>query len=117
VPQIQQVQWYLGYDDKFIYLAMRSPHPEGIYPVARVKEDALVSGAPAVLFEDLAGRDLVIQLVRTDSCTGMCFAGWVGAPWMAWDRFARVDFRPDARSGSQGGTNEGMRNEGMRNEE
>ena len=174
VPEIQQVQWYLGYDDKFLYLAMRSPHPEGTYPVARIKEDDLVSGAPPILFEDhvevqilthgrrdqaktpgmgfykimanpkaakvdqylyngtvgtehlwsmggplqchvtadawelemavelgrmgiedLNGRDLVIQLVRTDSCTGMYFAGWVGASWMAWDRFAQVEFVPE----------------------
>ncbi len=174
VPRIQQVQWFLGYDDRYLYLAMRSPHPKGTYPVARVKEDDLVMGHAAVLFEDhvevqilthgrrdlastqgngfykimanpkgarvdqfffngtpgtelawsmggpvkcrvtpdtwelemavelgrmdlesLDGRDLVIQLVRTDSCTGMYFAGWVGAPWLAWSRFARVDFSPD----------------------
>ena len=174
VPEIQQVQWYLGYDEEFPYLAMRSPHPEGTYPVARTKEDDLVAGHPPILFEDhvevqilthgrrdqattqgkgfykimanpkgtkvdqylyngtvgteelwsmggplkchvtpdawelemavelgrlgiesLDGRDLVIQLVRTDSCTGMYFAGWVGAPWLAWNRFAQVSFVPE----------------------
>ncbi len=175
VPEVQQVQWFLGYDDKYLYLAMRSPHPKGTYPVARVKEDDLVIGHPAVLFEDhvevqilthgrrdlattqghgfykimanakgavvdefhyngtdgsellwsmggpvkcsvtpemwelemavelgrmniksLDGRSLVIQLVRTDSCTGMYFAGWVGDAWLAWNRFAEVDFAADS---------------------
>ncbi len=173
VPRIQQVQWFLGYDDTYLYMAMRSPHPEGTYPVARVKEDDLIIGHPAVLFEDhveiqilthgrrdqastqgkgfykvmanpkaaivdeflfngtdgteqlwamggpvkcrvtksvwelelaieigrldiasLDARDLVIQLVRTDSCTGMYFAGLVGTHWMDWQRFARMDFVP-----------------------
>lgn len=174
VPQIQQVQWYLGYDDKFLYLAMRSPHPKGTYPLARVKENDVVSGNAQVLFEDhvevqllthkrdeattqgkgfykimanpkaaivdqylfngtlgteelwamggplkchvtpecwelemaveigrlkldkLDNRDLVIQLVRTDYCGGMYFAGWVGAPWLNWKQFAQVSFAPDS---------------------
>ncbi|MBT3375599.1 MAG: hypothetical protein HN742_38690 [Lentisphaerae bacterium] len=174
VPEIQQVQWYLGYDDTFLYLAMRSPHPKGTYPVARVKENDLVERHAPILFEDhvevqilshgrrdlatkqgkgfykimanaksayideylyngtigteqlwsmggpvkchvttdawelemaveigrlkvkkLDNRDLVMQLVRTDSCTGMYFAGWVGAPWLAWDSFPQVSFAPD----------------------
>ena len=33
-PQIQQPTFYLGYDDKFLYLAMNSPNPRGKYPVA-----------------------------------------------------------------------------------
>ena len=28
-PQIQQATFYLGYDDKFLYLAMNSPNPRG----------------------------------------------------------------------------------------
>ncbi len=174
VPEVQQVQWFLAYDDTYLYLAMRSPHPKGTYPVARVKENDLVIGHPAVLFEDhievqilthgrrdlattqghgfykimanakaavmdeflyngtdgseslwsmggplkcrvtpevwelemavelarmdienLDGRDLVIQLVRTDSCTGMYFAGWVGTSWLSWGQFAQVSFVPD----------------------
>ena len=177
VPEIQQVQWYLGYDNKFLYLAMRSPHPKGTYPVARVKENDLVVGHPLVLFEDhveiqilthgrreqattqgkgfykimvnpkaaimdqylyngtvgteelwsmggpakchvtteawelelaveigrlelkgLDGRELVMQLVRTDSCTGMYFAGWVGAAWLSWGIFPQVSFEPDTPS-------------------
>jgi len=174
VPKIQQVQWYLAFDDKFLYLAMRSTHPRGTYPVARTKENDLVSGHAQILFEDhvevqilthgrrdqattqgkgfykimanpkgalvdqylfngtvgteelwsmggplechvtpdkwelemavelgrlgvskLDNRDLVIQLVRTDSCTGMYFAGWVGEAWLAWHRFAQVSFASD----------------------
>lgn len=166
VPEIQQVVWYLGFDERFLYLAMRSPQKKGTYPVARCKEN----DSMAVLFEDhvevqicpfprekatrpgtgffkmmvnpkaamidqylfngtvgteelwstggeakctvtedhwdlemaveirrlkvdkLDGRDLTIQLVRTDSCTGIYFAGWVPASWLEWKRFAQVDF-------------------------
>ncbi len=166
VPEVQQVVWYLGYDDTYLYLAMRSPHPRGTYPVARVKEDDNIG----VLFEDhveiqicpferdkatrpgvgffkimvnpkgamidqylfngtpgteelwstggetkcsvtqdywdlelsveiarlkvtkLEGRSLVMQLVRTDFCGGIYFAGWVNAPWLSWGRFAEVQF-------------------------
>jgi len=38
VPQFQDVVWYLGYDDRNIYMAMHSPHPEGTLPFARIKE-------------------------------------------------------------------------------
>ena len=34
MPEIQQVTFYLGYDDKYVYLAMHSPHKEGTYPSA-----------------------------------------------------------------------------------
>ncbi len=166
VPEVQQVVWYLGYDDTYLYLAMRSPNPKGTYPVARVKEDDDIG----VLFEDhveiqlcpfdrdkatrpgvgffkmmvnpkaamidqylfngtpgteelwstggetkcsvspeywdlemsveiarlkipkLEGRSLVVQLVRTDFCGGIYFAGWVNAAWLSWDRFAEVSF-------------------------
>lgn len=166
VPEIQQVVWHIGFDDKYLYLAMRSPQKRGTFPVARCKEDDNM----AVLFEDhveiqicpwdrakatrpgvgfykmmvnpkaamidqylfngtvgteelwstggavkcsvtpdhwdlemaieitrlkvkkLDGRDLTIQLVRTDSCTGIYFAGWTNASWLEWSRFAQVDF-------------------------
>lgn len=166
VPEIQQVVWYLGFDEKYLYLAMRSPHAKGTYPVARVKDADSID----VLFEDhvevqicpfdrtkatrpgvgffkmmvnpkgamidqhyfngtvgteelwstggevkcsvtedrwdlemsieiarlrtqkLDGRDLTIQLVRTDSCNGIYFAGLVNATWLEWKRFAKVDF-------------------------
>ncbi len=45
---IQQVYFYIGYDDKYMYLAMHSPHKEGTYPQARCKSD----DDKAVLFED-----------------------------------------------------------------
>ena len=48
VPNVQQVTFYLGYDDRFLYLAMHSPHKEGTYPRARCKEN----DNGAVLFED-----------------------------------------------------------------
>lgn len=47
-PPIQQVTFYMGYDDKYLYLAMHSPHKEGTYPQARCKSDDDM----AVLFED-----------------------------------------------------------------
>jgi len=37
VAEVQQVSWRLGYDDKHVYLAMRSPHPKGTWPTARIK--------------------------------------------------------------------------------
>ncbi len=37
VPVVQQAVFYFGYDDKYIYLAMRSPHAKGTYPKATVK--------------------------------------------------------------------------------
>lgn len=170
VPEVQQAWWYVGYDDKYLYFGMHSPHVKGTYPKARTKEDESFG----VLFEDhveiqitphprdkagrqgygfykvmvnpkeamvdwhyfngtigteqlwttggetkctvtdeywdlevsielarmqikkLDGRDLVIQLVRTDSCAGIYFAGWVPCAWMSWDRFPRVDFDPQA---------------------
>ncbi|MCM8770224.1 MAG: DUF6067 family protein, partial [Candidatus Omnitrophica bacterium] len=170
VPEVQQVAWFLGYDDTYLYLAMRSPNPKGTYPVARVKDDDDIG----VLFEDhveiqicpfdrdkatrpgvgffkmmvnpkaamidqylfngtpgteelwstggetkctvtpdywdlemsveiarlkiskLEGHSLVIQLVRTDFCGGIYFAGWVNAPWLSWDKFAEVQFDASA---------------------
>jgi hypothetical protein len=44
----QQVSFYMGYDDKYLYLAMRSPHKGGAYPQARCK----TADDMAVLFED-----------------------------------------------------------------
>jgi hypothetical protein len=42
VPVMQQVIWYLGYDNEYLYLAMISPNPESSWPLANIKpEDAL----------------------------------------------------------------------------
>ncbi|MCD6408494.1 hypothetical protein J7L87_05535 [bacterium] len=38
VPSIQQVIWFLGYDDKYFYIAMKSPNPPESWPLARVKK-------------------------------------------------------------------------------
>ncbi len=38
VPELQQVTWRIGYDGARLYLAMHSPHPEGTWPVTRVKD-------------------------------------------------------------------------------
>jgi hypothetical protein len=48
-PRIQQSYWYVAYDDKYLHLAMRSPHPKGTYPVARGKR---MDDRNTVLFED-----------------------------------------------------------------
>lgn len=39
VSQQQDVTWYVGYDNKNVYIAMRSPHPKGTWPIANVKEN------------------------------------------------------------------------------
>ena len=49
VPRIQQVVWYLGYDQKFLYIAMHSPNPPDIWPLARVKYN---DGDNAILWDD-----------------------------------------------------------------
>ncbi len=170
VPEMQQVVWYIGYDDTHLYLAMHSPHAKGTWPAARIKEDENMG----ILFEDhveiqitphqreqagrqgfgfykvminpkgamtdwhyyngtigtehlwsiggerachvtdeswslelsielarmqvkkLDGRSLIMQLVRTDSCAGIYYAGWVPTPWMAWNTFPEVHFDPQA---------------------
>jgi hypothetical protein len=46
--------------------------------------------------EKLDGRTLTVQLVRTDSCGGIYFAGWVPEAWRSWGAFARVTFDPAA---------------------
>ncbi len=38
LAHVQDVTWFMGYDDTHLYLAMRSPHPKGTWPAARVKE-------------------------------------------------------------------------------
>ncbi len=38
VADMQEVVWYVGYDDNNLYIAMHSPHPKGTWPKARVKE-------------------------------------------------------------------------------
>lgn len=37
VAQIQDVHWYVGYDDKFLYIAIRSPQRPGTWPRAQCK--------------------------------------------------------------------------------
>jgi len=171
VPEIQQVVWYIGYDDAHLYLAMHSPHMVGTLPKARVKrndagnpilwddhveiqlckhgrteaatpgkgfykvmvnprgyytdqwfhngtpgtEDEWATGGvircsvaedhwdlemalPLGNFgvKSLDGETWVIQLVRTDSCAGVYFAGWTPASWMEWHKFAAVTFDPEA---------------------
>jgi len=39
VPKMQEVVWYLGYDDKYLYITMHSPNPPGVWPLARVKKN------------------------------------------------------------------------------
>jgi len=39
VPEMQQVVWYVGYDDKYLYIAMHSPNPPGVWPLARTKQN------------------------------------------------------------------------------
>jgi hypothetical protein len=52
-PQVQQVTWYLGYDNEFLYLAMRSPNPPGSWPRANIKpEDAENYPINRALLED-----------------------------------------------------------------
>jgi hypothetical protein len=168
VPEMQQVVWYIGYDDKYLYLAMRSPQPEGTYPKARVKgnddlgvlfedhvevqlfthvkdrslatfqgkgfykmmvnpkaamidqylwngtigtEELWSTGGPVkcdvtpkhwdlemaieikrLKLDKLDGKSLVMQLVRTDFCGGIYFAGWVSGCWLEWKRFTEVFF-------------------------
>jgi len=48
VPSIQQVIWYIGYDDENLYLALHSPHAEGTWPAARVKSN----DEGAILWDD-----------------------------------------------------------------
>jgi len=53
IPGVQQVVWYLGYDQGNLYLAMDSPCPEGTWPVARVRpEDALEQSIDYPLLHD-----------------------------------------------------------------
>ncbi len=167
VPEVQQVTWYIGYDDENLYLAMHSPHQIGTYPLAKCKED----DNGLVLFEDhveiqltkyprnevggrffklminprgalidqhygvnpgqdgiewqsdavrkctvekdhwdlelaipiksmtkqsLDNKNWLCQLVRSDTCGGIYFCGWVPASWMEWTRFAEVKFSPES---------------------
>lgn len=47
--------------------------------------------------QKLDGRDLTMQLVRTDSPSGgIFFAGWRGASWMSWEKFAQTDYDSSA---------------------
>jgi hypothetical protein len=38
VAEMQEVIWYVGYDDTHLYISMHSPHPKGTWPKARIKE-------------------------------------------------------------------------------
>ncbi len=170
VPPIQQVVFYIGYDSKYLYIAMRSPHKEGTYPQARVKQrdDSMIvmedhaeiqilkhprnlatrpgfgfykmmvnaRGAMEDIWwyngtvgtenlwstggvtkctvtptywdmemsieiaqmgeKSLDLKQWVMQLVRTDSCIGYYFAGWVPGTWLEWNRFPQVTFDPSA---------------------
>lgn len=46
--------------------------------------------------ESLEDRQLLMQLVRTDSCTGIFFAGWTPSHWMDWKNFPAVRFDAEA---------------------
>lgn len=46
--------------------------------------------------EKLDGKAITFQLVRTDSCVGIYYAGWVPKSWRSWDSFARVTLDPSA---------------------
>jgi hypothetical protein len=48
VPNVQQVSFYLTYDDKYLYMAMHSPLPKGTYPTSRIKRN----DDEGVIFED-----------------------------------------------------------------
>jgi len=170
VPEVQQVRWFLGYDQKQLYLAMFSPHPKGTALTANIKkndegyrilwddhteiqfsprgrgypggfykfmvnprgyfsdqlfysgtpgsEDLWQSGAAAkcqvtetswqlemaIPFQPMIGAEppdgqrWVLNLVRTDFCGGIYFAGWVGGAWMSWGRFPEIEFDPQAPS-------------------
>ncbi|MGC8977143.1 MAG: glycoside hydrolase domain-containing protein [Candidatus Ratteibacteria bacterium] len=170
VPKIQDVNWYLGYDEKYLYISMRSPNPPGVWPIARVKkndenyhilwddhteiqiakdrkkatfpgigfykimvnpkgfysDEWYYNGTPGTegewsiggkvacsvnekywdmemsidirAFDEkkLDGKRWVLQLLRADAPGGIYFAGWVGAPWMAWEEFGEVLFEKNA---------------------
>ncbi|MDP6117884.1 MAG: DUF6067 family protein [Planctomycetota bacterium] len=44
------------------------------------------------------GHRWVLNLVRTDFCGGIYFAGWVGTSWMGWKHFPEIEFDPQAPS-------------------
>ena len=48
VPRIQQVRWYVGYDEDYLYIAMHSPNPPGVWPLARTKRN----DAQRILWDD-----------------------------------------------------------------
>ena len=53
---------------------------------------------PMIGSEDPDGQRWVLNLVRTDFCGGIYFAGWVGSAWMGWKRFPEIEFDPEAPS-------------------
>ncbi|HPP12666.1 MAG TPA: DUF6067 family protein, partial [bacterium] len=44
------------------------------------------------------GFKIVGNLVRTDFCGGIYFAGWTGGSWMDWERFPEMELSPEAPS-------------------
>jgi hypothetical protein len=60
VPNIQQVVWYLGYNNKYLYIMMKSPNPPGIWPY--VNPAITTNGRQnLILFED----HVEIQLAKS----------------------------------------------------
>ncbi len=42
--------------------------------------------------EDLEGKRMLLQVVRTTGSGGAYYSGWVGQPWMNWEQFGEVVF-------------------------
>ncbi len=69
VANEQQVTWFVSYDAEYFYLAMRSPHPPGTWPAARVKED----DDGAILWDDHTEIQIATQGRRNYSAPGKGF--------------------------------------------
>ncbi len=69
VTRQQDVTWYIGYDDTNIYIAMRSPHPKGTWPIANVKENEL----SAILWDDHVEIQLATKGRQNACMQGMGF--------------------------------------------
>lgn len=48
--------------------------------------------------ENPDGYKIVGNLVRTDFCGGIYFAGWTGGSWMDWEHFPEMELSPDVAS-------------------
>ena len=66
VPDIQEAVWYLGYDNKYLYIMMKSPNPPGIWPYSSVVKNQAV-------YKILFGDHVEIQLAKNREK-----AGWPG---------------------------------------